>query len=110
MEINPVVFAKALADDTRQRIMTLLCCQWLCVSDIVESLNDGGEGVAQPTVSHHLSILKDAGLVSWQRDGKQIMYTLNQEQVAICCGRVMLNFAPESTMAAGVAEQMGVDT
>jgi DNA-binding transcriptional ArsR family regulator len=88
--IDPVVFAKAMADETRQHIMRQLCCQWLCVGDIV-----GCCGVSQPTVSHHLGILRDAGLVNVRRDGKQVFYCLNQEAVALCCGALMQTFAPE---------------
>ena len=89
--MNSVTFAKAMADDTRQKIMQLLCCQWYCVSDVVEKLGD----VSQPTVSHHLSILREAGLVYTRREGKQIFYSLNQDAVADCCGMLMRNFAPE---------------
>lgn len=98
MQTNPVTFAKALADDTRQRIMKILCCEWMSVGEIVDRLANGGDQVSQPTVSHHLGILKDADLVSWRREGKQIFYTLNQEQVTVCCGQLMTSFAPESDM------------
>ena len=87
---DPVIFAKAIADETRQQVMNLLCCEWMCVSDIVERMG----GVTQPTVSHHLSILRDAGLVNARRDGKQIFYQLNQGAVAICCSTLMQQFAP----------------
>jgi ArsR family transcriptional regulator len=89
--MNSVTFAKAMADDTRQKIMNLLCCQWLCVSDVVEKLGD----VTQPTVSHHLAILREADLVHARREGKQIFYSLNQDSVAVCCGLLMQSFAPE---------------
>jgi ArsR family transcriptional regulator len=92
--MNSVTFAKAMADDTRQKIMNLLCCQWLCVSDVVEKLGD----VTQPTVSHHLAILRDAGLVHTRREGKQVFYSLNQDAVAACCGILMQSFAPEKMM------------
>jgi ArsR family transcriptional regulator len=88
--IDSVTFAKAMADQTRQEIMRLLCCRWLCVGDVVDQM-----GVSQPTVSHHLAILRDAGLVNTRREGKQIFYTLNQDAVAVCCGVLMQNFAPE---------------
>jgi len=88
--MNSVSFAKAIADDTRQQIMRLLCCQWLCVSDVVEKT-----GVTQPTVSHHLAILREADLVQVRRKGKQVFYTLDQDKVAICCGVLMQAFAPE---------------
>ncbi len=90
VKLLPVEFAKALADETRQKIMKLCCCKWLSVTEIVEHLD-----VAQPTVSHHLAILRDAGLVSIRPDGKQTFYTLNQERVVLCCGQIMKVFAPE---------------
>lgn len=88
--MDSILFAKVIADETRQKIMGLLCCNWLCVSDVVER-----SGVTQPTVSHHLGVLREAGLVATRREGKQIYYTLNQDTVAICCGMIMQNFAPE---------------
>jgi ArsR family transcriptional regulator len=88
--LNPVLFAKALADETRQKIMNMVCCQWLSVNEIVEQIH-----VSQPTVSHHLAVLREAGLVHVREEGKQTFYTLNQERVAFCCGQLMLKFAPE---------------
>ena len=87
---SSVTFAKALADETRQKIMRLCCCEWISVNDIVVQTR-----VAQPTVSHHLAILRDAGLVKVRRAGRQTFYTLNQEAVIMCCGRLMSAFAPE---------------
>ena len=83
-------FAKALADETRQKIMKLCCCQWLSVGDIVQQLQ-----VTQPTVSHHLAVLREAGLVEVREQGKQTFYHLNQKRITDCCGRLMINFAPE---------------
>jgi len=91
--INPVEFAKALADETRQKIMKLCCCEWISVSDIVQQLN-----VTQPTVSHHLAVLREAGLVDVQEQGKQTFYRLNQQRITNCCGRLMINFAPEDEL------------
>ena len=90
MNANPVVFAKAIADETRQKIMSECCCCWLSVNEIVEKV-----GFTQPTISHHLAILRDAGLVEIREEGKQTFYTLNQERMAVCCGQLMLKFAPE---------------
>lgn len=95
--VGPVLFAKALADETRQKIMNLVCCQWLSVNEIVEQIN-----VSQPTVSHHLAILRDAGLVDVREEGKQTFYSLNQERVALCCGQLMIKFAPETETAESV--------
>jgi DNA-binding transcriptional ArsR family regulator len=88
---NPVLFAKALADETRQKIMNLCCCEWCSVNEIVDQLD-----VTQPTVSHHLAILREADLVTAREEGKQTFYTLNQERVSFCCGQLMIKFAPES--------------
>ena len=87
---NPVLFAKAISDDTRQKIMSECCCCTLSVNEIVEKI-----GLSQPTISHHLAILRDAGLVNIREEGKQTFYTLNQDQVAYCCGQLMVKFAPE---------------
>lgn len=92
--MNSLAFAKAMADDTRQQIMTMLCCEWLCVSDVVDKMGN----ISQPTVSHHLAILRDARLVYTRREGKQIYYSLNQDAVAVCCGMIMQNFAPEKAV------------
>ena len=91
MKTDPVLFAKAIADETRQKIMNLVCCTSLSVNEIVEKLD-----VSQPTVSHHLAILREAGLVSVREEGKQTFYSLNQERLAVCCGQLMIKFAPES--------------
>jgi ArsR family transcriptional regulator len=94
---NSVEFAKAIADATRQKIMGLCCCRELSVNEIVDQTQ-----VSQPTVSHHLAILREAGLVSVRHDGKQTYYTLNQEQMASCCGQLMQVFAPESEVTEAV--------
>ncbi len=87
-----VLFAKAIADDTRQEIMRHLCCEWLSVNDVVDRL--GGK-VKQPTVSHHLKLLEEADLVSARQEGRQRFYTLNQEHMTVCCGNLVRRFAPD---------------
>ena len=89
-EKEQVEFAKALADETRQEIMRLCCCRWLNVGEIVEATD-----VSQPTVSHHLGILRSAGLVDVRREGKQVFYTLNQARIADNCCNLAGDFAPE---------------
>ena len=94
---SSVTFAKALADPTRQKIMELICCSPMSVGEIVEAV-----GVSQPTVSHHLGILREAGLVNVRSEGKHTYYNLNQARLVICCGNLMKVFAPET----GTAEVM----
>lgn len=103
MDKMTVLFAKALADDTRQEIMQHLCCIWLSVNDVVEKL--GGK-VNQPTVSHHLKILQEARLVDIRQEGRQRFYTLNQEHFTVCCGQLMSSFAPNYTEKLIVPEQI----
>jgi ArsR family transcriptional regulator, arsenate/arsenite/antimonite-responsive transcriptional repressor len=85
-------FAKAIADDTRYEIMVCLCCVWLNVGEVVGKMSGK---VNQPTVSHHLKVLEDAGLVEVRQEGRQRFYTLNQARVKICCGMIEQILAPE---------------
>ena len=98
MSNDPVLFAKAIADETRQEIMTHLCCVWLSVNDVVDRL--GGK-VSQPTVSHHLKKLEEAGLVQVRQDGRNRFYTLDQEQMTVCCGTLFRAFAPDYANQSG---------
>jgi len=85
MSVDAVTFAKTLADETRQGIVTHLCCAWLSVNDVVDKLNGK---VNQPTVSHNLKKLEEAGLVLVRQEGRQRFYTLNQAEWTICCNRL----------------------
>jgi DNA-binding transcriptional ArsR family regulator len=60
-----------LADPTRLRILLWLSEGHRHVNSLVEQL-----GMPQPGVSHHLSILRMAGLVSWRHEGKNRLYSL----------------------------------
>ena len=63
---------KALADPTRREILNLLKQKEMTAGEIVEHFQVSGA-----TISHHLSILKQAGLVDDQKSGKYIYYRLN---------------------------------
>src|SRR5215207_5543572 len=70
----------ALGDPVRLRLMSLLMTAddgQVCACDLVEPV-----GKSQPTVSHHLKVLRDAGLVSATRRGTYIWYAVIPEQVA----------------------------
>lgn len=67
---------KALAHPRRLEIIHLLRDQSLCVSDIYEMLD-----LPQANISQHLTILRDAGVVTNVREGKQILYTLAHPQI-----------------------------
>ncbi len=70
----------ALADPVRLMVLSILAAEpdgEVCVCDFVEPL-----GKSQPTVSHHLKILTEAGLVHGDRRGKWVWYSLDRERLA----------------------------
>lgn len=70
----------ALADPVRLRVLSILAAApngEVCVCDFVEPL-----GKSQPTISHHLKILSEAGLVAGDRRGKWVWYSINRQRLA----------------------------
>ncbi len=67
---------KSMADETRLAILTMLQDGEMCVCEIMEALP-----VSQPAVSHHLRILRQAGLIADRRQGKWIFYSLDPDAV-----------------------------
>jgi len=73
-KVTSVEFAKALADETRQKIMQACCCRGRAVNELVEEM-----GVSQPTVSHHLARLSEAGLVTARAESYYSIYRLETD-------------------------------
>lgn len=67
---------RLLADPTRFRVITMLQTGEINVSSLCKLLR-----LAQPTVSHHLGLLRVMGLVNTRRKGKQVFYSLNSNTV-----------------------------
>jgi len=67
---------RALSDPTRLEIVDMLSRGELCACKILERFN-----ITQPTLSHHMKILCDSGLVKGRKEGKWIYYSLNGEIV-----------------------------
>ncbi len=67
---------KVFGDSTRLRIMHTLFDSELCVQDIAEKLD-----MTQSAISHQLKVLKNSHLVKSRREGKQIMYALDDDHV-----------------------------
>ncbi len=61
-----------LSDSTRLRILWLLCHNEACVCDIASAID-----MSSPAVSHHLRSLKQLGIISFRRQGKEVHYTLS---------------------------------
>jgi ArsR family transcriptional regulator, arsenate/arsenite/antimonite-responsive transcriptional repressor len=74
---------QALADPTRLRIITALDSVCVPVGTVVEATE-----VVQPTVSHHLRVLRDAGLVEGERRGQQVFYCLVDNDVVDLVQRI----------------------
>lgn len=71
---------RVLADPTRLRVLSLLAsaeAQESCVCDLTEPL-----GVGQPTVSHHLKVLTEAGLVTREQRGRWVYYRLDPDRLS----------------------------
>ena len=79
---------KALADPTRLHILDVLSqqSQQVCVCDLegIVGLPDARTGLRprQPTISHHLKVLRDVGLVSYQKRGLWVYYYVHRQQLA----------------------------
>ena len=69
---------KVFGDSTRVRILYALFESELCVCDLAQLL-----GLTQSAVSHQLRILKDAKLVRFRRDGKSMIYALDDDHVRL---------------------------
>lgn len=67
---------KALSDPTRARIIYILSQSSLCVCDISTILD-----MTQSSISHHLRVLRDTKLVKFKRDGKLVVYSLDDDHV-----------------------------
>ena len=70
---------KAIADPTRLQILSLINSQpegRACVCDLAASIP-----VSQPTISHHVKILREAGIVRSEKRGTWVWYSLNRERL-----------------------------
>ena len=97
---------KALSEPNRVKILKVLQRGSLCVCEIQAILD-----LAQPTVSIHLKVLEDAGLVSYQKDGLWVNYRLSDGRrtpyaaVLLGCLQHWLNDVPEvAQLLAGVSK------
>lgn len=71
-----VLIFKALSDENRLKILSLLSDEEICACKILEKLN-----ITQPTLSHHMKILCKYGLVLSNKKGIWMHYSLNKEKL-----------------------------
>ena len=74
--MDQAMLFKALADSNRLMIVTMLSGGELCACRILQELK-----ITQPTLSHHMRILCETGLVESRKVGKWTYYSLNQETI-----------------------------
>ena len=89
MEDDAGVF-KALADPTRRQILQDLQGGELTAGDIASRFT-----ISAPSVSRHLGVLRNAGLVNERRDANRIFYSLVDERLALCVGQFLSVVCPE---------------
>lgn len=65
---------RAMSDPKRLRIVDMLSCGELCACRILEEFH-----ITQPTLSHDMKVLTEAGIVNQRREGKNIYYSLNAQ-------------------------------
>ncbi len=84
-----VYLFRALGDPTRQKMLALLEeAAEMCAADLARNFS-----MTQPSISHHLRILKQAGLVTADKRGKEVYYAINTAALRHCCGAFFANFA-----------------
>ncbi|WP_092047706.1 ArsR/SmtB family transcription factor [Planctomicrobium piriforme] len=92
LEKDLVQVFKLLADETRLKILFFLGREKeLHVSALCERL-----GQSQPAVSHHLALLRVAGLIEPRRDGKHNFYSIQQNRFHELMGELFLSFTEEN--------------
>lgn len=69
---------KVVAEPNRLKILNLLSCGEMCACDILDHFN-----FTQPTLSHHIKVLEDKGLILVQKRGKWHYYSLNPEKSTV---------------------------
>ncbi len=84
-------FLRTLSDPTRLRLLGILQDGEQNVTALRRTL-----ALPQPTVSHHLALLRSAGLVANRRDGKQVFYSLNREIASPLAERRGLNIVTDA--------------
>lgn len=92
-----VAIFKALADETRLDVFRLIAAQEsaICACDVVDRFN-----VSQPTISHHLKVLREAGLITVSRRGVWAYYGADPRGLALL-RETLDDFAPAPLAATG---------
>ena len=79
-ESEIALICKALGDENRVQIIKMLTGGELCACKILDAFN-----ITQPTLSHHMKILVDSGLVNDRKEGKWHYYSINTDAMRGFC-------------------------
>lgn len=100
VELTPILTAalceklKVLGDENRMNVFALLRQGERCVCDIVDALS-----IPQSLVSHHLAVMRAAGLLSDRRAGRWVYYSIDRDGVAELCALLCEAFDPAGISA-----------
>lgn len=75
-QYNNALIFKAIGDDTRLKIVEMLSCGEMCACKILEYFQ-----ITQPTLSYHMKILTECGIVKGRKEGSWVMYSNNEEVI-----------------------------
>lgn len=75
---NLALIFKALAEPTRLQILDILSCGTVCACEILDGME-----ISQSTLSHHMKVLTECGLVSGRKEGTWMHYTINRDKISI---------------------------
>lgn len=89
-------FFEALADDVRREIIKLLRNGEMCVTHIFDRFYN-----SRSTISYHLGLLRDAGVVNIRKQGRRIYYSLNLEKIQ----EYLQRFSSEFALVPSTAEE-----
>lgn len=97
--IDTAKVMKALSDPKRLRIVDMLSQGELCANNIQSAFE-----ISQPTLSHDMRVLKEAGITTERREGKNIFYSLDHNALGTLLHDLGVIFSADDTYAAERSE------
>lgn len=73
--LDYIPILKAIADETRLKIIDMLSCGEMCANEILEKFQ-----ISQSTLSYHMKVLMETNIINGYKDGNWIRYSLNKER------------------------------
>ena len=102
MKTDAAKIFKALGDENRLEILKLIKVKEICATDILKNVSIG-----QSTLSHHMKILCECGIVNCHKSGKQTYYSISYDGMMQACAYVE-EFAPAEKEPQQIKKAMDV--